>query len=128
MYVTGTFNEISSAVSAMTLDQRLLLALVLGAICAAIQAVIFPPSRLSTGVAQVAPTFPLLFSTCPCPRPPPQSPQLTPSIALVSVLNELFFKSESWPFGTQLPSLQSLHAGKQRARARTLKGVMHVRC
>lgn len=87
MHVTGTFNEISSAVSVMTLDQRLLMALVLGASCAAIQAVIFPPSRLSTGVAQI-----------------------TPSVALVSIVNELFFNSESWPFGAPLPSLHSLSA------------------
>jgi hypothetical protein len=110
MHVTGTFNEISSAVSVMTLDQRLLLSLVLGSICAAIQAVIFPPSRHSTGVAQVGVLLWLTSRAHYRPRYP--TPQITPSIALVSFVNELIFKSDSWPFGAPLPALQSLQAGK----------------
>jgi hypothetical protein len=115
MHVTGTFNEISSAVSTMTLDQRLLLSLVLGAICALIQSVIFPPTRLSTGAAQVH------TPEAGCPHQHsnalPSSPfhfvdQLLPSVVLVSVANEFIFKSDSWPFSTPVASLYSLNAGK----------------
>jgi hypothetical protein len=67
MHVTGTFNEISSAVSLMTLDQRLLMSLVLGACCALVQAVIFPPSRYSTGAAQVARSHPSQRQCYPTP-------------------------------------------------------------
>jgi hypothetical protein len=74
MYVTGAMHELSSAVAVMTLDQRLLLALVLGSFCALIQAVVFPPSKYSTGVAQVRETRRALFAPHPhsplrsCPR------------------------------------------------------------
>ena len=53
MHITGSFNDISSTVSALSLDHRLLLSLLLAACCAAIQAVIFPPSRDNTGPAHV---------------------------------------------------------------------------
>ena len=44
----------------------------------------------------------------PASSPPPQ---IMPSIACVSVVNELFFKSDIWPFGGPLASLHSLAAG-----------------
>jgi hypothetical protein len=53
MHITGSFNDISSTVSALSLDHRLLLSLSLAACCAAIQALIFPPSRDNTGPAHV---------------------------------------------------------------------------
>jgi hypothetical protein len=107
MYVTGAIYELSSAVAVMSLDQRLLLALVLGSFCALLQAVVFPPSKYSTGVAQVRLTT---VSLSHLPHTVPVV-QIMPSIVCVSVVNELFFKSDIWPFGAPLASLQSLNAG-----------------
>jgi hypothetical protein len=44
--------------------------------------------------------------------PPPAEEQLLPSIVLVSFVNEVFFKSESWPFSTPFASLHSILSGK----------------